>query len=224
MVLAMRAYNSAAAPQFPQLAVKTYAAHPVWKGSTTEEVRFRPLSKKDAVKIFHHARRLERQTATTRRDAFGRVSTQGAIGRLGILVLHALAFDFLNYRTGRLDPCRASIAEKAGCSIRSVARALNRLRDAGILNWVRRCAGRLIDGQFILEQESNAYGIASPASWRGYRPAEDPPAPHREAWGAAPALPALGVQAGDGAGRMVAILEGGGTRLGESIARLGRRR
>lgn len=220
----MKAFNSAAAPQFPQLAVKTYAAHPVWKGSTTEEVRFRPLSKKDAVKIFHHARRLERQTAITRRDAFGRSSTQGALGRVGILVLHALAFDFLNYRTGRLDPCRASIAAKAGVSLRTVSRALNRLRDAGILNWVRRCAGRLIDGHFILEQESNAYGIASPGSWRGYRPAPEPPTPERSAWGAAPQVPALALQAGDGRRRIQALLEGGSDPLGESLARLGRRR
>jgi hypothetical protein len=50
-------------------------------------------------------------------------------------VLHALIFDFLNHRTGRLDPSYAAIAAKAGVCVRTVATALARLRELGILNW-----------------------------------------------------------------------------------------
>ena len=38
-----------------------------------------------------------------------------------LAVLHALIFDFLNHRTGRLDPSYAAIAAKAGVCVRTVA-------------------------------------------------------------------------------------------------------
>ena len=56
----------------------------------------------------------------------------------------ALIFDFLNHRTGRLTP----VAAKAGVCVRTIATALKRLRERGILNWVRRCAERWADGRF----------------------------------------------------------------------------
>ena len=37
----------------------------------------------------------------------------GALGNSALQVLHALIFDFLNYRSGRLDPSYAAIAHKA---------------------------------------------------------------------------------------------------------------
>jgi len=40
------------------------------------------------------------------------------------------------FRTGRLDPSYAAIAAKAGVCTRTVATALKRLRELGILNWV----------------------------------------------------------------------------------------
>lgn len=168
----------------------SYAAFPVWKDSARSEVKFVPLSKKQAVKIFHDARRFERQTATTRVDAYGRRSTQGKLGRMGLLVLHALLFDFLNYNSGRLDPSYAAIAEKAIVSVRSVARALVKLKAAGVLHWVRRCAAREDkDGRFCLEQETNAYGVSAPGSWKGYRPAPETPPPQPGTWGDPPPRP-----------------------------------
>jgi DNA-binding transcriptional regulator YhcF (GntR family) len=74
-------------------------------------------------------------------------------------VLHALVFDFLNHRTGRLDPSYAAIAAKAGVCVRTVASALQRLKALGILNWMRRCAESWRDGRFVLEQETNAYAV-----------------------------------------------------------------
>jgi hypothetical protein len=50
-------------------------------------------------------------------------------------VLHALIFDFLNHRTGRLDPSYEAIARKAGVCVRAVATALARLRERpGVLD------------------------------------------------------------------------------------------
>ena len=92
-------------------------------------------------------------------------------------MLHALIFDFLNHRTGRLDPSYAAIAAKAGVCVRTVATALKRLRELGILNWVRRCAESWRDGRFVLEQETNAYAVLPESQWRGYRPPQEPPAP-----------------------------------------------
>jgi hypothetical protein len=51
-------------------------------------------------------------------------------------VLHALMFDFLNFATGRLDPSYVAIARKANVCERTVATALARLRELGILHWV----------------------------------------------------------------------------------------
>lgn len=49
-------------------------------------------------------------------------------------MLHALIFDFLNPRTGRLDPSYAAIAAQTGVCVRTVATALRRMRELGILN------------------------------------------------------------------------------------------
>ncbi len=74
---------------------KTYAAWPIWKDSTTKEARFNPLPKKQAARIWHKARRFDRQTRQHGKHG-------GAIGRTALNVLYALLFEFLDYRTGRL--------------------------------------------------------------------------------------------------------------------------
>ena len=137
----------------------TRAPWPVWKDSTTKKVKFAPLAKKEAVRIFHKARAFERQTRQPGKQ-------DGALGRNGLLVLHALMFDFLNYATGRLDPAIATIARKACISISSVKRGLANLKLAGVLNWIRRAAEtRDEKGRFCLEQDTNAYGIVPPSQW-----------------------------------------------------------
>lgn len=226
----MKAFHSSAAPQFPQLAVKTFAAHPVWKGSTRSEVKFHPIAKRDAVRIFHHARRFERQTAITRRDAFGRSSNQGKLGRMGIIVLHTLLFDFLNYRSGRLDPSISAIADKACVSVRSVFRALAALRAAGVVDWVKRCREFMDEARYVLMQDTNAYGVNMPGQWRGYRPPPDAPKPYPEAWGASPSLPgAIGLAAealasGDARRADGLLASDPGDGLAAALLRLARRR
>ena len=160
----------------------------MWKDSTTKKVKFAPLPKKKAVKIFHKARAFERQTRQQGKQ-------DGALGRNGLLVLHALIFDFLNYATGRLDPAIETIARKASISISSVKRGLANLKLAGVLHWIRRAAEtRDEKGRFCLEQDTNAYGIVPPSQWLGFL--EDGAAAAASDRMGRNATPALGDRAG----------------------------
>jgi hypothetical protein len=126
-------------------------------------------------------------------------------------VLHALIFDFLNHRTGRLDPSYEAIARKAGVCVRAVATTLARLKELGILNWVRRCARcakSWRDGRFVLEQETNAYAVLPDSQWRGYRPPAEPPVPAPPTWGEPTPMPdavALARLEADMVGKVMAL-------------------
>ena len=159
----------------PGLGVASRALWPVWRDSTRKEVRFQPLPKRQAVKLYHHARRLERQTRARNRQ-------DGAIGRNGLLALHALLFDFMHYASGRLDPSIKAIARAANISESSVKRGLVKLKAAGVVTWLRRCAEDWIDGRFVLRQQTNAYGVLPASQWRGYEPPAAPPAPFAGSW------------------------------------------
>jgi hypothetical protein len=190
-------------PALPGLAgPKTYAAWPVWSDSTRKEVRFQPMPQKKAVKLFHLARRFDRSTHQPGKHG-------GAVGHSALQVLHALIFDCLDYKTGVLDPSYAKIARNANVCVRTVATALKRLRELGILHWVRRCAESWQDGRFVLEQETNAYAVLPATQWRGYTAPQEPPAPWPDAWGATPPLPSqLDLAAEEmrqGAGMLTAI-------------------
>ena len=63
---------------------------------------------------------------------------------------------------GRLDLAHASIAERALCHPSTVRRALARLRDLGLVSWIRRLV-RGPDTGWRCEQGSNAYVLATPA-------------------------------------------------------------
>jgi hypothetical protein len=159
--------------------MKTYAPSPVWKDTTTADVKFQRLPKKKAVKLWHRARDFERKTRQPGMQ-------DGAIGRNGLAVLHALIFDFLDYATGRLDPGYEAIARKACLSVRSVARGLCNLKMTGVLNWLRRCSESFKDGRFTLEQDTNAYAILPTSQWRGYREPPEAPPPPSGTWGDRP--------------------------------------
>jgi hypothetical protein len=201
---------------------KTYAAWPVWSDSTTKEIRFEPMPKKIATRLWHRARDFDRQTKC--KDHHG-----GAVGHTALQVLHTLIFDFLNYRSGRLDPSYAAIARAANVCERTVATAIKRLRDLGILNWVRRCAESWRDGRFVLEQETNAYAVLPATQWRGYRAPAEPPAPMPGTWGDHPPLPSqieqaiIEQRAGGGLRTVIGILDcDPGDALTAALARLGR--
>ena len=208
-------------PPLPGLTAlaQTYAPWPVWSGSTTATIRFEPMPKKAAVKLWHRARDFDRATHQAGKHG-------GALGRTALAVLQALIFDFLNYRTGRLDPSYEAIAAKAGVCVRSVATALKRLRELGILNWVRRCIESKRDGRFMLEQETNAYAVLPESQWRGYRPPPEPPAPAPGTWGGpASMMPPAAVLAaveGDPKAKLRVLEANAMTGLERALASLGR--
>jgi hypothetical protein len=205
-------------PGFTALA-RTYAPWPVWSDSTTKPIRFAPMPKKAAVKLWHRARDFDRGTHQAGHHG-------GAVGHTALQVLHALIFDFLNHRTGRLDPSYAAIAQKAGVCVRTVASALARLKALGILNWMRRCAERRdADGRFVLEQDTNAYAVLPESQWRGYRPPAEPPGPAPGMWGEpTPMLSAVAQAAleGDLVGKVHALASNPKDGLAAALARLGR--
>ena len=201
---ALQSVTSNCLPSFAQ--VKTYAAHPVWKGSARTPVRFVPMARRDAVRLFHEARRFERATRKFRKQ-------DGSVGRNGILLLQAMLFDCLNHKTGRLDPSYRTLARLAHISIRSVARGLQKLKAAGIINWVRRCAESIINGQWCLEQESNAYAVIPPTQWHGYRPKPPLQRPEAGTWGDQPPIPSALEGAAD------AVRNGYGSEAAETALR-----
>jgi len=212
-----------ALPPLPGLAgPKTYAAWPVWRDSATAELRFAPMPKRQASRLYHKARRFERQTRQPGRQ-------DGALGRNGLAVLHALLFDFLNYATGRLDPGYQAIARQACISVRSVARGLKNLKSCGVLNWLRRCAASCKDGRFVLEQDTNAYAVLPASQWLGFIDPPEAPAPQPGTWGDHPPLPstialaAADRTAGTSPQGVLAVLESDeGDPLAGALARLGR--
>src|SRR3954464_10883545 len=169
---------SAVLPGFPQ----TRAPWPVWRGSIAGPVRFAAMSRKQAAQLWHKARGWDRETRQPGRHG-------GVIGRTALSVFYVLAFDFQNFRTGRLDPALDAIAEKASCCRRAVVDALARLRDLGLLTWQRRCEEtRDPEGRFRLRQKTNAYGLLPPTQWLGYRD-NDPPPPDPATLGAPERMP-----------------------------------
>jgi hypothetical protein len=201
---------------------KTYAAWPVWSDSTTKEIKFERMPKKIATRLYHRARDFDRKT--NKPGCHG-----GAVGPTALKVLEALLFDFLNYASGQLDPSYDAIARKANVCVRAVGNALRRLKELGILHWLRRCTESMQDGRFVLEQETNAYAVLPPSQWRGYKEPPEPPRPAPGTWGDHPPLPSALEQAaadrcaGDGLQAVLHTLESDeGDALAAALARLGR--
>jgi hypothetical protein len=69
---------------------KTYAAWPVWSGSYRDQVRFAPMPKKQAIKLYYKDRAWNRQKFPGR---YG-----GTIGSAAMRVLECLIFDFPQLR------------------------------------------------------------------------------------------------------------------------------
>lgn len=115
--------------------------------------------------IMKTARDLERRTRIERqRQSPG--AKNGALGHVGLAVLEALYKQYLNFRTGQLDPAIATIAAAVGHSYAAVHAALRRLADAKLLSWWRRSKPREdADGAGPqVEQITNAYVLTVPPS------------------------------------------------------------
>jgi hypothetical protein len=182
----------------------TYAAWPVWSDSTTKEIKFQPMPKKAAARLYHKARAFARQLHQHGEHG------GGGLTHATLKVLEALIFDFLNYASGRLDPSQAAIAKAAGVCERTVRNAIKTLRKLGILNWVRRCCPvKQDDGTFALEQDTNAYAVLPSSQWSGFKEPPEAPPPAPGTWGDHPPLPDVITQAladrRDGAGLDAAL-------------------
>jgi hypothetical protein len=170
-------------PGLPVMSEQTYASFPVWSESSAKPVQFTPLPKKAAVKLWHRARDFDRQSR--KKSCHG-----GAVGHTGLLVLHALIFDFLNFSSGRLDPSYAAIARQANVCERTVADALKRLGELRIITWIRRCSEGWEDGRYVRRQLTNAYCLM-PTGWLGFVAPPETAPPHPSCWGKAPVMPSI---------------------------------
>jgi hypothetical protein len=140
-------------------------------------VKFQPMTRKTAARLLDQLHDFEGQTRQPNRQ-------DGAISRNGLAIARVLLFRFLNWRTGQLDPSYDAIARAAHISVRSVARGLQALKQAGVLNWLRRCVERTDkDGRFCLEQDSNAYAVCPPSHWNGFKAPPQAPLPDPGTWG-----------------------------------------
>ncbi len=205
---------SAALPFMADLKNGTsYAAWKVWADSSTKKGPFVPMAKEPAM-ARKAAARIYRKAVKW--NGSGKLAGRhgGLVGSHVLLVLHTLIFDFLNHATGRLDPSYKAIQRKTRLCYATVAKALARLKELGILNWRRRSQpDRNEYGGFILRQISNEYAILPPTQWRGYTDLDTPEPPHPSIWGASPPLPSLieqacaDVQDGDSARSVVSRLD-----------------
>jgi hypothetical protein len=149
----------------------------VWRDSTTDRPRFRPISKKDAAKVYQEAQRFERATRQPGKQ-------EGALGRSALAVLNVLLFDFLSDPRGQYDPPKETLATRACMSISTVARALVKLKAARVLDWTRQCiaeAGEL--GGVVWRQLANAYRLSPVSQWLGHRHRTPAPPPAAGTWG-----------------------------------------
>lgn len=116
------------------------------------------------------AKALEVRTRKERREQ-DPGARNGALGEVGLEVL-AWLYETVDYRTGRLEPAIATIADAIGRAYSAVHDALCRLRNEGFLHWMRR--SRPIDnpepGGPQVEQVPNAYALLVPKgmmNWLG---------------------------------------------------------
>src|SRR4051794_41618906 len=126
---------------------------PIRRDSVALPVIFEPIPRKRAAAIWRKARRLDMRTSRKGRHG-------GMIGRSALAVLSVLIFDFLDYASGRLDPSQAAIARKARMCERTVAKALQKLKTLGLLNWLRRCHEERGPWGVRRVQETNAYSLS----------------------------------------------------------------
>jgi DNA-binding MarR family transcriptional regulator len=94
------------------------------------------LDRNARARLMVHAEALDRRTHQPGQHG-------GVLKRTGLAVLKALLFGFANIVTARCDPSFDTIAKAAGVARSTVAAALRRLEEAGLLERVRRQVGRV---------------------------------------------------------------------------------
>ena len=86
---------------------------------------------------------------------------------------------------------RTAPRDHAASHPRTVAKALQKLKTLGILNWLRRCHEERGPWGIRFKQDTNAYVITEPPILTK----DDPPPPESHEWGAVPPLPDTMTQA-----------------------------
>jgi hypothetical protein len=168
---------------------KSYAAWPVWSGSTTAEIKWPKVIKEAVIDWYHKA-----QSWNAAKEIAGRYG--GTLGSSCMRVLECLSFKFQNYKSGRLDPSYEGIAAATGLGRSTVAAALARLKQYGLIHWQQRSAHHWHDdGRFELKRITNAYMLIPPSQWRGVKLPPDPEPPDPGTWGDHPPLPSVIEQA-----------------------------
>jgi hypothetical protein len=191
----------------------------VWRDSTAAAIAWQPEPQREKMRRWKRIRRFDGQGH--RKGHHG-----GIIGTTAMTVARSLIFDFFNYRTGRLDPAKASIAKATKLCERAVADALNKLRELGVIRWIRRCRESTVGGRHVLEQDTNAYSLRPATEWRGFRELPEPPPPERGTWGDPAPMPSVLAQAvaePDLRSKIAVLQVDPGDRLAEALASLGRR-
>ena len=205
-------------PPLPGFALpRTYAPSPVWAGSTTAPARFVAMPKKAAIKLWHRAREFDRQSHEPGRHG-------GAVGRTALAVLHALVFDFANFRTGPSGPVLQGHRPQ-GRDVRprrrrrpeAPARAGPAPSDPPLC---RRLAGRPVPAPPGDQRVRAAAGDLL----AGLEPPAEPPAPAQGTWGDPPPLltgVALAALETDPVAKVAALRTDPGGGLAAALASLG---
>ena len=94
------------------------------------------LDRNARARLMVHAEALDRRTHLPGQHG-------GVLKRAGLAVFRALLFGFANVGTGRCDPGYDALARAAGVAPSTVAVALGRLEEGGLLERVRRQVGRV---------------------------------------------------------------------------------
>lgn len=168
-----RSFGEIVAATRPAKEFRSPEREKVWRNSYTENTIerhiWRPLAdgtrrgaKRHIGAVLKSARLFERRSRRERQLVHPG-TRNGALGQIGLDVLEAL-YEWVDFKTGRLDPAIATIAAKVGHSYAAVHAALRRLRAAGFLHWVRRSRPTENAGEAgpQVEQISNAYCLLVP--------------------------------------------------------------
>lgn len=155
------------------------SGEPVWRNSyyvgQIEKRIWKPINggsarggKRWTAALLKAAKAYELRTREERRQGEPG-ARNGKLGEVGIAVLEYL-YECVDYASGRLDPAIRTIAQAIGRSYSAVHEALNRLRRAGFLNWIRRSQpieDPEPDGPQV-EQATNAYALLVPEPMKGW--------------------------------------------------------
>lgn len=98
-----------------------------------------------------------------------RLRDLGAIGGHSFQLASLLLLKYHNSGSGRCNPSHASLADDLGCSISTVKRALDHLKNLGVLGWSSDYVQRDVGGVRRPRRTPNSYGFFVPASVDGAR-------------------------------------------------------